>query len=348
LRRSHALLAATLLAAGVAPATPIRADWLLMKDGSRVETKGAWEVRGAQVVFTLPHGTLAAVRAADVDFDGSARITAEALAPPKLAATPVPATKPVMRITDADVAHVEATATATPTVAAAGTAAKPAAPATAAASGLSVIGWNSRYDVGSQTTVLSGTVRNTGSTLAYNVRVVVTTLDAHGGLLAKSDAKLSTPGLGPGDTGSFEITYPGAMSIADAKFEVTGQRATGQVPAPDQAAARPAGATTPAAAPGQPMQRLTVGFWHPDKEAPGGSVVLVGELSNTSSEVAYDATLDVTVRGTDGKVLASTRALLGSRTLQPGAKTTFRATFIGVEGFGSADFAAHHSVRRSG
>ena len=77
-------------------------------------------------------------------------------------------------------------------------------------------------------------------------------------------------------------------------------------------------------------------------------MVLVGELTNTGSEVAYDATLDVTLRGSDGRALATTRALLGSRTLKPGEKTTFRATFPGVESFGSADFAANHNVRRSG
>ncbi|HET9767963.1 MAG TPA: hypothetical protein VFS60_13995, partial [Thermoanaerobaculia bacterium] len=64
--RHHRALAASLAAAALAAAAaaaPAAADWLVMRDGSRVETKGAWEVRGTLVVLTLPNGTLSSVRA---------------------------------------------------------------------------------------------------------------------------------------------------------------------------------------------------------------------------------------------------------------------------------------------
>ena len=38
------------------------ADWLVTRDGARIETKGAWKVDGRRVVFTMPNGTLSALR----------------------------------------------------------------------------------------------------------------------------------------------------------------------------------------------------------------------------------------------------------------------------------------------
>jgi endonuclease YncB( thermonuclease family) len=60
-------LAAALAAAGVA-----RGDWLVFFGGSVVETSGSWEVRGREVRFTTPAGTLQSVRAAEVDLATSA------------------------------------------------------------------------------------------------------------------------------------------------------------------------------------------------------------------------------------------------------------------------------------
>ena len=64
-------------------ALPAVADVLVMTDGSRVETKGAWEVKGRQVVFTLPNGTLSAVRASEVDLEASRAATDAANRPPE-------------------------------------------------------------------------------------------------------------------------------------------------------------------------------------------------------------------------------------------------------------------------
>ena len=51
------------------------ADVLVLRDGSRVETDGAWEVRGRQVLFTLPNGTLSSMRLDAVDLDASRAAT---------------------------------------------------------------------------------------------------------------------------------------------------------------------------------------------------------------------------------------------------------------------------------
>ena len=62
------------LLAGLVP-LPAAADWLVMEDGSRVETRGPWSVEGRQVLFTLPNGTLSALRASEVDLPASEALT---------------------------------------------------------------------------------------------------------------------------------------------------------------------------------------------------------------------------------------------------------------------------------
>ncbi len=59
------------------------ADWLVTKEGARIETKGPWKVKGAVVVFTLPNGTLSSMRVRELDLDESALVTAEANKPPE-------------------------------------------------------------------------------------------------------------------------------------------------------------------------------------------------------------------------------------------------------------------------
>ena len=92
-------------------AAPASADWLVMKDGSKVETRGTWEQRGAMLVFYLPSGTLTSVRASEADLAASVAETARvAAAAAAAASTPPPPPPPkreaVITITDADVAHV--------------------------------------------------------------------------------------------------------------------------------------------------------------------------------------------------------------------------------------------------
>lgn len=57
------------------------ADVLVLRDGGRVETRGAWQEKGRQVVFTDAQGKLCALRQADVDLEASRTATARAAAP---------------------------------------------------------------------------------------------------------------------------------------------------------------------------------------------------------------------------------------------------------------------------
>lgn len=69
-RSSLVLLTALLPAAG-------RADWLVLRTGERVETKGHWTVKGKQVVYTSPNQALLSVRLSEVDLEASTRASAQ-------------------------------------------------------------------------------------------------------------------------------------------------------------------------------------------------------------------------------------------------------------------------------
>jgi len=105
---------AGLAAAAVAGALlyPAAADWLVTRDGNRIETAGPWRVEGRLVVFKKPDGSLVSLRLSDVDLEGSRNLTREMDERAKKAAEAVrPAAvqkkRPsVARITDDDVAHV--------------------------------------------------------------------------------------------------------------------------------------------------------------------------------------------------------------------------------------------------
>lgn len=352
MRRAWSFVAAGVLL--VAAARPAAADWLLMLDGSQLETKGAWEVKGSQVVFKLPNGTLATVRADAVDFEGSARITQEANAP-RLPPPPSPPRKAAVRLTDADVGHGELPAPAAAgeiTAAAAGQTGATAGAATPAPTSpsttlgdLEVVDWSARYDVETAKTVLKGTVRNNGELLAHKLKVVVTTLDGEGHELAKTDAELSAAGVMPKGTVPFEVAYPGIVEIKGAKFEMTAEHVALR-PISAKPAPTPTPSTTLVPVGSPSTARLRIASWRADPEAQPGSTSIIGELVNESSEIAYDSALDVTLRGADGKDLATAQALLGLRNLQPGEKTNFRVTFPGVESYSDIAFRARHTSRR--
>jgi glutaredoxin len=92
---------------GCLVALPVAADWLVLTNGARIETRGGWTVKGAQVVFTDSAGRLGSVAAATVDFEAS-RAASAASTPVRRAPAPT-ATRRQARlvITDADVGHVD-------------------------------------------------------------------------------------------------------------------------------------------------------------------------------------------------------------------------------------------------
>jgi len=218
MRRSHLVPAA--LAAILLMAAPLGADWLVTRDGGRVETKGAWKVQGKLVVFTRPAGQLASLRVSDVNWAASELATAAAAAkPPEVKKEPPkPPKESKWVLTDADFQRTA------PSPAAPAPAEAPAAEETDTAGRprvpVVVDGWE-RTD-GKDGVEISGTLRNTGNELAAEAGVTVRLYDETGKLVATGEGRTGTPALGPGTTAAFRVAFPGVFTFADAKFEVRG------------------------------------------------------------------------------------------------------------------------------
>lgn len=201
---------------------PAAADWLVLRDGSRVETKGVWQVKGKQVVFTQKDGRLSALRLVDVDLDASAKATA----PPPAAAAPAPGEpekrKAVLVLTDKDVGHVN---DAGEPLQKEGedkdkAEAKPAEAPAQPAGAVVVESWE-RTSMADNTGVeIFGSLKNTGTNTATDITVVAKVYDESGGLLGTADATLGAGILAPSRTTNFRASFAGILSFATARFEV--------------------------------------------------------------------------------------------------------------------------------
>lgn len=165
-------------------AAPMAAEWLVTRDGGRVETLGKWKVEGSRVVFTLPNGTLGVLRKSEVDLDASAAASTADSDETKRAAEPPakkPAARPVLVLTDKDIAKAQATAAPGEEAAApSGSAsADPKADPEDGLQALRVTAWNQKP--GAQGGLeLTGMVKNFGNDIAVNITVEVVARDAEG------------------------------------------------------------------------------------------------------------------------------------------------------------------------
>jgi hypothetical protein len=229
------VLALALLAAG-----PASADWLVTREGGRVETKGAWTVKGKLVVFHTAAGKLSSLRVADVDLDASRRVTEEAVAAQAQAAAepdkPAERRKPVRVITDKDVRPASPAPAAEETLAEGeegGEEAAAPAPGPASGPGLVIEEWNQGRDPEQDHVLISGTLQNASSATAANLKLKILIFDETGTLIASSQAALATGALPPGQKTAFKAEFPGYFSFATIKFEPDSRRLVTQ-PSSDQ------------------------------------------------------------------------------------------------------------------
>jgi hypothetical protein len=217
----RAVLAATALAALLGGAGPARADWIVTREGARMETRGPWEVRGKLVVFTAPDGTLASVRLAAVDLEASRQATEE-VRRPKPAPPPVAAKrKSVVSITDKDFPK-PAPAPAAPAEAAPaeGGAAAPAAAPPASRSLVRVETWEQKERAEGDGIEITGVLRNEGSDIATEVALAVSTRDETGAQTGAVEAVLSAATLEPRGTATFRAMLPGVFTFSGVNFDV--------------------------------------------------------------------------------------------------------------------------------
>ncbi|HVG07917.1 MAG TPA: FxLYD domain-containing protein [Thermoanaerobaculia bacterium] len=205
-------LPALLVAAG-----PARADWLVTREGARVETQGAWKVKGKLVVFETAAGKLSSLRVADVDLDASRRETEEAVAAEAQAAAepdkPAERKKSVRVITDKDVREASPAAEKDQPEAVA------AEPDSTAGPVLLVEAWNQARDPEKDHVLINGTLKNTAISTATGVQLKVLIFDETGTLIATSQAAIDRGAVPPGERAAFKAEFPGYFSFAKIQFD---------------------------------------------------------------------------------------------------------------------------------
>lgn len=87
--------------------TSAGAEWLVLRDGGRLEIAGAPRVEGRRVLFTLPGGQLGALGAHEVDLAATEAANRVPSEPEERQPVSTPQRPPVLRLTDADVSHVD-------------------------------------------------------------------------------------------------------------------------------------------------------------------------------------------------------------------------------------------------
>jgi hypothetical protein len=206
---------AVLLTAGSA-----QADWLVTRDGARLETKGAWKVDGRRVLFTMPNGTLSTMRTDEIDLDQSALVTTQAKEAPPVPEVAIPVKKePVLRLTEKDIPPMGALAEAE----ASGTAAKPGEDKDAVPSPLEVISWEKTENATGDGLEIFGTIKNGGTNIITTPTLLVAIYDTDGGLLASVDGEVNSPQIQPGKTANFRVAVPGITDFTTAKFDAQGR-----------------------------------------------------------------------------------------------------------------------------
>lgn len=203
-------------------AAPAAADWLVLNDGSRVETDGAFKVNGRLIVFTSASGDLASLRADEVDLTASERVTGEAqraaAAGAVPAAEPLPRSPrtPVLVLTDADVGHVSPDQE----VAEEGN-----EEAAAAVDGLrlNVVDWDQEESPDGEGVTVVGSLRNDGANVATSIQMQVQVLDSQAEIVGTTTATLSSNNLGSGEVLNFRAKFPELAGFDTARFDITGR-----------------------------------------------------------------------------------------------------------------------------
>lgn len=164
----------------VSLAAPSAADWLVTRDGGRIETKGKWRVEGAKVVFTLPNGTMGVMRKSEVDLDASAVASTEGAKPPAAATKVEPPKTPVLTLTDKDIPKASPVALGE-ALPAEGAGAPAASAKAAPKKPASVVVQSWRQDPAKDGGVeFSGVLVNVGTDIAVNITVEVEAKDGEG------------------------------------------------------------------------------------------------------------------------------------------------------------------------
>lgn len=208
-------------------ATAASADWLVTRDGARIETAGPWQVRRSAVVFTSANGTLSSLRLAEVDLEASAVATDRAIRPMRSPSPTPKAREPVLVLTHRDIrraASAESSAAEESELPDRGEEGEESSGGVEPAP-VEVISWHQRRTDDFDGVEILGAVQNGGGDLVTDIVVEVSLVEPWGELIASADAFLDSPSLAAGATISFRAVFPDVLHFAGApRFEVRAQK----------------------------------------------------------------------------------------------------------------------------
>ena len=235
-RRPALLGALGLSALLVLPGTS-GADWLVTREGARVEIQGHWQVKGKLVVFTRTDGSLASMRLSEVDLEASERLTAEAVEAAVAAdaeeatrqAAPEPEKKKAKFVlTDADFRKPEAPPAAEGEEGQAQTVTPEGQEVGEAARKETVVvgSWRQSARTEGDGLDLFGVLQNTAGELATDVALTVELFAETGEQVGTSQAVLSAPGIRPNGSITFRAAFPNVFTFSEARFSVRSRSMT--------------------------------------------------------------------------------------------------------------------------
>jgi hypothetical protein len=199
-------------------AGPAGGEWLVLRDGSTIETRGPVESKGKLVVFRTAAGTLASLRREQIDADATERANrrqAEATAPARAPAAAA-ARAPVLVLREDDLPKGVAPAAAT------NQEGGDAAPEPPAPAGVQVGTWERVATTDGGGTEIVGTLQNGSGRVMEVLAVKVVALDAAGKILATVSTQPARPELPPGESTGFSARLTGLPpdGFSGARFEV--------------------------------------------------------------------------------------------------------------------------------
>ena len=208
--RRWRLLVPVSVALLLAATPPVAAEWLVLKDGSEIETKGPWKVDGRRITYTAMNGTFSAVRTDSVDLEKS-RIRNEPVAETKPAAPAVKEPGLVVRQSDVRTARQPDQRSAGEEV---------DAPADEDGR-IAVVEWD---EVVVQTgTRLEGRLRNDTQSTYLALAVDAKLLGEDGQELDSVRASLEKNWIGRGEVLRFRADFENVIAFDTVRFEVNGQ-----------------------------------------------------------------------------------------------------------------------------
>ncbi len=218
IRNSGAIVAALLLWSAAA-----EADWLVLRDGARLEVNGPWKISGRQVVFTAPDGKLSSLRADQVDLEASARATEEALRARETKGDEAPSVaepspKARWSFSDKDFAHPTPPSEVSAVAPEEGEDGAKTAPPEAPKSSLDVVVWSQSVDPSRNRIKVSGTLQNSSKDMAASVELEVQLVDREGVVVGAQGATVRKLSLAPGESTDFVTTFPQVINYETVKF----------------------------------------------------------------------------------------------------------------------------------